>query len=69
MDRFTRGALVQSTKLRQTMKDLARIKMAEDLRKKRKKRKQRKVGKNRPLQSEGVITIKRHSGTQTKGVR
>ncbi|KID81679.1 transposase [Metarhizium guizhouense ARSEF 977] len=48
MDRFIRGALVQSTELRQTMKDLARTKMAEDL------RKQRKVGKNRPLQ---VITV------------
>ncbi|KAF5132924.1 hypothetical protein E5D57_003546 [Metarhizium anisopliae] len=51
MDRFIRGALVQSTELRQTMRDLARTKMAEDL------RKQRKVGKNRPLQSGGVITV------------
>ncbi|KAF5139501.1 hypothetical protein E5D57_003297 [Metarhizium anisopliae] len=45
MDRFIRGALVHSTELRQTMSDLARTKMAEDL------RKQRKVGKNSPLQS------------------
>lgn len=43
MDRFIRGALVQSAELRQTMRDLARTKMPEDL------RKQCKIGKNRPL--------------------
>ena len=51
MDRFIRGALVQSTELRQTMKDLSRTRMAEELRKKR------KTGRNRPLQHGGVITV------------
>ncbi|KID81257.1 transposase [Metarhizium guizhouense ARSEF 977] len=51
MDRFIRGALVQSTELRQTMKDLSRTRMAEEL------RKRRKAGKNRPLQHGGVITV------------
>ncbi|EFZ03326.2 transposase [Metarhizium robertsii ARSEF 23] len=48
MDRLIRGAVVQSAELRQTMKGLARTKMAEDL------RKQRKVGRNRLLQSKGA---------------
>jgi hypothetical protein len=51
MDRFIRGALVQSTELRQTMRDLSRTRMAEGL------RKQRKAGRNRPLQHGGVITV------------
>ncbi|KID82360.1 transposase, partial [Metarhizium majus ARSEF 297] len=43
MDRFIRGALVQLTELRQTMKDLSRTRIAKELQKKR------KIGKNRPL--------------------
>ncbi|KAF5133824.1 hypothetical protein E5D57_004451 [Metarhizium anisopliae] len=51
MDRFIRGALVQSTELRQAMRDLSRTRMAEELRKKR------KACRNRPLQHGGVIMV------------
>lgn len=51
IDRFTRGALVQAAELIQTRDDLSRTRLADQV------RRARRAGKNRQLQSGGVLTM------------
>ena len=51
LGQFIRGSLIQSTELLQTMRDLKRTKLAEEI------RQQQKAYSKRPLQTGGVLPV------------
>ena len=51
LDKFVRGSLIQGTELLQTMRDLKRTKLAEEI------CQQQKAYSNRPLQTGGVLPV------------